>query len=430
MNIKKPFFVVIAIFVVFGLGGFFYFNARNNSLNSRDNEIKIIQREAKNEEVDSIKGVVGENRLVYSERIVKAIDEKGENIYETKFYLTDSQGEKRYNFYTAEDLTYESAYPYQKDKLLILKEFGRVGPRLINLEGEILDDEFVPEVDFGTDFCISDDNKIVAYLKANSNSGFDYLIKIKNLETGEEKEFNPEEIKHNDINFSQFIPLAFSKDNNVLYVFASQYGLDLSYQNPNGLYAINLKEEKIEEIYYSSLDDSGVDNLLVLLGVFPKYNIALVNRGPQKSEGDKTIFRTQIQKIDLSTKKFTDLYLDENNDRVGNGGKILSPDGKKLILLNDAYYDRGLSLYNLENKKETKLLDSGEFITWLNDNKTIIYRLYQTEEKEGNLRQRIELHSLNVETGEDYKIYSGEEISEGAGLNKVGDKFYNFIGEF
>ncbi|MDZ7798052.1 MAG: hypothetical protein U5L76_00360 [Patescibacteria group bacterium] len=425
-------FVIVVVLAI--AGGIFYYQF--NSKKEESESFTVSYKELKAEEVDDLSKIESQEKIVYAQREV--IDNKGnENVYQTRYYVTNSKGEKKYNFYTADDLTFEIGYPYLEDKILILTEFGQADNRVVNLKGEVLKEVFIPGIDFGTDFVVSDDHKKVAYLENQSKANlenelsfdFNYLIKVKDLESGVVEEFNPEEIKHEEIEYSQFVPGAFSQDGKKLYIFASQYGLDLSYQNPNGLYEINLENNQIKEIYYSSIENQEEKDLLVLLGVFPRQNLALVNRGPRLSKDDETVFRTQIQKINLETGEFKDLYIDEYTDRVGSGGKILSPDGHKLILLNNAYYDRGLSLYNLETKKMTKLLDQGEFVTWMSDNQTIIYRLYKTKENEpGQIDQTVEIHSLNIDTGGDYKLYSQESVNEGTGMNEMGDKFYTFIG--
>jgi len=427
-----PSLIIVVVLAI--TGGIFYYQ-----INSKEEEVEsfnVSYKEAVGEEINDLNKIESQKRVVYSQREVT--DNKGtENTYKTRYYVTDQAGRQKYNFYTASDLTFEIGYPYLEDKILILTEFGQADNRVVNLKGEVLKDLFIPDIDFGTDFVVSGDNKKVAYLenesKANLESelsfDFNYLIKVKDLESEEVKEFDPKKIKHEEIEYSQFVPHAFSKDGKKLYIFASQYGMDLSYQNPNGLYEINLEDNQIKEIYYSSIETREEKDLLVLLGIFPGQNLALVNRGPKLSNDDETVFRTQIQKLDLETGEFEDLYIDEYTDRVGSGGKILSSDGQKLILLNNAYYDRGLSLYNLETEETTKLLDQGDFVGWMSDNQTIIYRLYKTKENEqGQVDQSVEIHSLNIDTGEDYKLYSQESVNEGTGMNEIGDKFYTFVG--
>ena len=431
--------VLVTVVLVLGIGGFFYFNSGEKEETVKKEPFRVNFFDSIGKEVEDIDEIGKEARFVFNKREVTGCTDQNNNIYSTKLFITDGRGNNFFNFYETDDLTFEMSYSYIEDQVLILTEFGLQDNRVVDLEGEINSETFIPPVGFGTDFIVSQDEKMIGYIenKSQVNIGselsfdFSYLLKIKNIETEEIIEIDPKNIKHIEVEYSQFLPVGFSKDNKNFYVFASQFGMDIGYHNPNGLYVIDLATKKIEEIYYSSIEDVEEKDLLVLLGVFPEHGFALVNRGPQLSEGEKTILRTQLQKLDLKTKKFTDIYKDENNDFVGTGGKILSPDGQNIILLNEAYYDHGLSLYSLEAKSKKKLTERGEFLAWLDDSETFIYLIYTTSENtEEGIIQGIELHSLNIKTGEDYKIYTQNSLDEGTGLNNIGDKFYSFIGSF
>ncbi|MFA5069899.1 MAG: hypothetical protein WC528_01325 [Patescibacteria group bacterium] len=438
---KNTNFLAGVIVLVFGLaviivGGFLYFKfhgAKTRADNALQPAISFF--ESAGREVTSQAEITSPIKLIYAERIVTEVGQTGDNKYTTNYYLTDLKGENKYRFYQAGDLTLESAYPYIDNSLIILKEFGQAENRALGLDG-LPKDVFLPPVYFGTDFILSDDHKNIAYLESKkadkedvASTDFKYLIKIKNLTDNTVKEFDPLKIKNNDQSFSQYFPLAFSADQKILYIYGTDEISDNMWQNTTGLYALNISSMESEEVYYFSPEESEEKDRFMLLAVYPILDLALVSRAPQMIKNDELVFRTQLQTLNLQTKKFSDLYIDETADHVGMGGKILSPDGQKLILLKDAFYDQGLSYYDISARKTYKLTDQGEFIAWLSDNETVIYqKLLSNQENETILSEKIELHALNIRTKEDYKIYTQNVLYEGASLNRAGDTYYSWIG--
>lgn len=427
-----PIFPLVFIFcLALGAAGFFYFNRSEKKevkKQATDLNYFVGQGQAVKSQAELGQG----GRIIYAERVVAAVDDQGENKYQTNFYLTDSAGEKKYKFYTADDLTYETAYPYLSGSILIATEFGQAKNRVVGFDGQEKEGVFIPPVAFGTDFILSADNNKIAYLAnktlgqaAPLSSEFNYLIKVKNLNDGQISEFDPLKIKHNDQNFDLYLPVGISTDNNIVYLFAQNQQGDNFAQNPSGLYAVNIDTKEISEIYYSSPEENDDKKIIVLLGFYPGQDFFLVNRGPQVVEEEATVLRTQLQKLDLQTRQFTDIFVNEKIDQVGLGGKILSPDGKKIILLNDAYYDKGLSYYDLERKTTVKLTGKGEFLAWFPDSQTIVYQSFLAEEE--GTEEQIELHALDIATKNDYRIYRQKVTIEGTGLNTKGESFYTFI---
>ncbi|MFH1366899.1 MAG: hypothetical protein ABIH38_02820 [Patescibacteria group bacterium] len=423
--------LVIFLLMFVALGGFFYFhkNAKNNETKKEGLDISYFS--AKGENVDTYQEISGQNLLIYAEKEVMEVNSLGENKYQTNFFLTGEKGEKKFKFYSAEDLTYETAYPYLAGSIIIVTEFGQAENRAVGVDGE-KKDFFLPPVAFGTDFILSSDKNIIAYLEnktvsqTDDISGFNYLLKIKDLDEGDVLEFDPTSIKHQENSFDLYLPVSFSDDNSLVYIFAQDQVSDDYVLNPGGLYALNLENMTSSEIYYSSIEENEDKDIIVLLGFYPAQGFALVNRGPQVVKEGETILRTQLQKLDLKTGQFQDIFINEKTDQVGYGGRIISPDGNKIILLNDAYYDQGLILYDIKSKEKVKLSDQGEFKAWWPDSQTIIYQTYEVTE--GQNKEIIRLHALNTESREDYILYTQDTMSEGTGLNQAGDVFYEYIG--
>jgi len=423
------------LIIIVAIACLFHFTFRQEK-SKPNKDVGINFNEIQTEEVKDINQL--ENiQLIYSQREVTGFDQEKNNKYKTGFYLTDLKGVKKYEFYSTEDLTYEQAYLFGQNKILILKEFGTTENYLVDFQGKIVKDIFIPPVNFGTDFVLSKDAKKLAYVIDN-NSGkeekeianIDVSIKVHNQETGIETEIKNTDIKHNEIEFDSFSPLAFSKDNKFLFILARQNG---NYGSPEGLYKINLESKEIKELYFSSFEESGEKDMINFLGIYPELDFALVNRGAQVTENDNIRFRTQIQKLNLETNEFIDLFKDESNNLIDNLQTILSPDGEKIILTNNPNYDEGFSVLNIINKQKTNIINRGDFVAWTPDSKSIIYLNFSLiPEEETNINQqndqRIELHVIDAETKNDYKIYTQKSADEGTGLNKEGDLFYSYIG--
>lgn len=431
-NIKFLVPVVIFLMTVLALGGFFYFNKSGKTKEVKKEGPSISYFAAKGEAAESKEEISGLSRLIYAEKVITEVGSSGENKYQTNFFMTDEKGGKKFKFYSADDLTYETAYPYFSETIAIIKEFGKAENRVIGFDGQ-KKEVFLPPAAFGTDYVLSADKNLIAYLENKTVglpeadiSGFNYWLKIKNLSDGKVLEFDPVNIKHKENSFDLYLPAGVAADNSRVYIFCQNQVSDDYARNPGGLYAINLGNMSVSEIYYSSAEENEDKDMIVLLGLYPGEGFALVNRGPQAVKEEETILRTQLQKLDLKTGIFSDIFVNEKADQAGTGGKIISPNGKKLILLNDAYYDRGLSLHDFERKKTVKLTDQGEFKAWWPDSQTIIYQTYFASE--GQNKEKIELHALNTESLQDYIIYTQDTLSEGTGLNLPGEIFYEFIG--
>jgi hypothetical protein len=429
------YFVFLVIIVAIACLFHFTFYKEKSEPNK---DIQINFNEIQTEEVKDINQLAN-IQLIYAQREVIGFDKEKNNKYRTDFYLIDLRSEKKYKFYSTEDLTYEQAYLSGQNKILILKEFGTKENRLVDFNGKIIKDIFIPPVNFGTDFVLSKDTKKLAYFVDKSSAKetektekLNFSIIIRDLATNKEIEVNNGEIKHKDFEYNSFTPIAFSSDNKLFYLLASLNGGDPGSQS--GLYKIDTENKNIEEIYFSEINEVGETNIIELLALSPEFNFALINRGGIKVVDNNINYRTQIQKLDLTTQQFIDIYKDANaNLAIPWNYNSISQDGEKFILTNNPNYDEGFSILNIINKQKTKITNRGDFLAWAPDSKSIIYLNYSLVPEEAiNINQQtdqgIELHVIDTETKNDYKIYTQKSTDEGTGLNKEGDVFYSFVG--
>ena len=144
--------------IIVGITIILHFSFSGQEVEKDNGSVQIYFNELQTQEAKNVQEL-GDVKLIYVSRTISGFDKQKNNKYRTDFYLTDLKGEKKYKFYMAEDLTYEVAYPFGNEKIMILKEFGTQENRLIDFQGKVVKDLFIPPVGFGTDFLLSKDSK-------------------------------------------------------------------------------------------------------------------------------------------------------------------------------------------------------------------------------------------------------------------------------
>jgi hypothetical protein len=401
--------IIIVLVVIAGLMWFFSTETDNNK---------------------SKNGTIASQRVIFSVREVTAVSAQGPSQYRTTVYMSTIDGAKK-----------EQIYQTPINAAIQLLSNGSYGVRDIGLDSSVITQinaagQVEKTYSFREpvhEFVLSPDGTIYAYgsydIRTTNDGG-----PLSSIETmtvvkpdGSKKDFIATDfIPNAKKDFQQVVPLAFSEDNTTLFVsvWPTARGGDIS--DPNGYYAVAIKDWKIKEISFSGsrkldfkLDDA--EPAILTYIPFLKTPRALIATSIEVAK------ITTISLLDQTTGERKILF---TTDGVGQYPDLsvlptsLSPDEHYLVLSQG--FNAGFSLYDLVgNKMMTNFSTDGEPVGWLG-NDEVVYRVWRHQAWDD---QQYTLKIFNLTTKRSTEVYTQTtDRVEGAGLSEIGDRYYDYVG--
>ncbi len=375
----------------------------------------------------AVKGVsdIPGGQVVFAERTVTEIDAAGNNRYHYRFLATDFTGLKQLVFAELDDLQYEPIAMFGPDRLVVFNDSGDSAKnRVLALSGETVE-EFTPPYR-PNGFLKSPDQKTLAYVADADSAETEVAaekIMIRSMADGAERAIDSNKFNSGELKFAAYYLLAWSPDSSQLYV----EGLI----DPNEpivgfeLARVNLKDDSVEILYRDEGDPEQIKPR-ELIGIYPDLGFALFQTVDFGSidETDSSV-KTTVERFDLSAKTLAD-WIKQPAVAVPVSPFLdpLSPNGNYLILESQTADLQGLIVWNTQSGDLERLTDQGSFLAWSPDSRSVLFEIVNDEAPDGSYQ----LNSLELSSRRQYRIYSQPSISEGTGLNQVGDLFNLFIG--
>ena len=423
---RRSIWLGLGLVALIGIAAFSFFRSPDQRVDLAD--VPYQPPEQITGQPEAVKGVsdIPGGQVVWAERTVTKIDEAGNNQYHYRFLAADFTGLKQLIFAEADDLQYEPISIYGSDRLIIFDESGETARnRVLTLAGQTVD-EFTPL--YRTDgFLKSPDQKTLAYIgdaePTEADDSVSAKLVIRSVETGEERSLESSKFDSVDLKFSAYYLMAWSSDSRQLYLEVL-----VDPDEPSAGYAlarIDLADDSVDLMYVDNGNPDQI-NPRELIGVYPGLGFALfqtVDYGSLDQTDSKV--EALIERFDLSTKSFTD-WLKRDSVAVPISPFLdpLSPDGNHLILESQTEDVQGLIIWNTQTGELERLTERGSFLAWSPDSRFILFEILDEAETKGGYQ----LNSLEVSGQRQYQIYRQDVLSEGTGLNQVGDRFNQYIG--
>ncbi|MFH2097461.1 MAG: hypothetical protein ABII24_02870 [bacterium] len=372
---------------------------------------------------EEVKGVadISESRVVMADREVIEVDGQGNNKYQYTFYLTDFTGAKKFKFYETDQLAYEPIVLLDKDRIAIYHETDSSQDRLIDFQGQPVD-QVIPPFRFQGSVYSQDRTKLSFVEISDNEIGGDDLI-IVNLADNNRTTIANSDFWIDDLQFPVIRPWAFNQDSSELFVQAL-----LDDQNPATAYALFrvLLADNMATPFFQDKGEPEADKYYTLIGVYPDQGFALVDLFDSASLTDPAIDLPKIMfaKIDLN-----DGQLSNWTEQTGLGIPLnpladpLSPNGRLIMFESMDQKNPGLVLWDIQADTLTRLTNEGNFLSWSPDSR---FFMFETVDYEGTGEYTI--FSYEIESNSTYQLVSQSMLSEGTGLNSVGDSFRLFLG--
>lgn len=423
---RRSVWLGLGLVALIGIAAFSLFRSKGDQVELAD--VPFQPPEQITGQPEAVKGVsdIPGGQVVFSERTVTNIDESGNNQYHHRFVAADFTGLKQAVFAEADNLQYEPITMYGPDRLVIFDESGETEKnRVLALNGQTVE-EFTPWYRPGG-FLKSPDGKTLAYIDdvepTEADDSTAEKLVIRSIDSGAERSIESAKFNSGDLKFTAYYLMAWSPDNRLLYVEAL-----VDPNEPLIGYAFAQVDTQNDSVDLMYVDTGNPDqtNQRELVGVYPNLGFAIfqtVDYGSIDQTDSKV--ETVIERFDLSTKSFAGwLKRDSVVVPVSPFLDPLSPDGNYLVLESQTEDIQGVIIWNAQTGELERLTDRGSFLAWSPDSRFMLFEILDEAEATGGYQ----LNSLEISEKRQYQIYSQDVLSEGTGLNQIGDRFNQYIG--
>ncbi|GEM_PF-2941647 len=415
---KNAILLIISILLIIGIGFLVWYRLgfKKNTVLTDDNNGSDI--------VSSVAG-----NIFYEVREVTAVGSSGPSQYLSTIYSSDRFGGHQKQIFSSP--TNMSVKLLANNSVAVFdREADSKEVKIIDKTGHVI--RTIPLDHDQNTLVASPDSLKYAYtstqIALDSEGGqtmnVGYLV-ITSL-NGMQVELKPTDFfPSSDNNFSRIEPLGFSSDSQEVYVAVWPVATGGDIADPHGYYKYNLTDGTITELVFSgskklnyTLSES--EPAIISFTLFPKTPKALVISQTEKSP-------KKISIIDLESLTQQKLFT------IGLGGDypelVLAPqsisDDERYIAFNKED-NSGFFLYDLQMARMSPVVsNTGNHIGWFDSTHSInqVLRQHSWDDKQFTLK------IVNIDNLESNTIYTQEtDHVEGAGLSKVGDKYYEFIG--
>ena len=408
MNIKIIISVIIVSALITGTG---YYIINNQNKNNNNNKSDIGQNDKK---------------IIFQTREITTMVNDNEFNYVTNIYAFNVDGKSKKIIYSIPENASVKQSPNQMftvfngsdsyNKVKVVDTQGRVN-KIFNL----------PE--HSQNFVLSSDGESYAYevmeISGDNTSSIGKLVVV--LKDGSNKEFKAEYfVSKMNPNFSQVLPLNFSKDGSklIVNVFPTAQGGDIT--DPHGYFILELTNWQASEITFSGSKEldfklTESEPSIHQFTLFPFTDKAVISTTINPEES------LLVQILDLTDFQTKAMFTLGNQGEYKNFSLIensISQNENTLLLSKG--YNLGLAVYNISESKIDKNMNfSGTPIGWLDDDH-VIYKELRNKTWDD---QQYSLKVIKLNTNEKSEIFTQlTDHVEGAGISQVGDVFYQFVG--
>ncbi|USN53746.1 MAG: hypothetical protein H6760_01075 [Candidatus Nomurabacteria bacterium] len=360
-------------------------------------------------------------KIVLAQRSVVAIDGQGNNAYQYAFFLSDFTGQHRFTFAKRDDLLYEAMQVVGGAYLAVYDDSGVGTKDVFRFDGQDPSSTFVPPYQ-PEGALFSEDGSQMAYVESDEIG--DMTVIVRNMSTNEVEEYASSAFSTDPDASLLLQPLAFSMDNQELYIEAMQdIGLTTS---PYVLYRVQLSDASVTTVFQQGEDEVNT-HFKQLVGLFSDMNMALfesLDYGAASTAIDNVNVKTTFTTLDLTTLEQNEWFQYENvASPLAHQYASLSPDRQWLALESLDQTNPGVLLWNTEDKSFRRLTATGSFLAWSPDSRFVL-----TEQVTFDNSGAYTLSSIDLQSGKEYVIFQQSDLSEGTGLNQIGDSFSLFLG--